>query len=295
MQHNITGTGVALVTPFRKDKSIDFSAFEKLISHILPHINFLVAMGTTSEYPTLSKNEYCAVLNFIKDSSNGKYPIVVGIGGNNTKNVTETIKSFDFDNISAILSVAPYYNKPTQKGLYEHFKNIAQQAPVPIILYNVPGRTSCNIMPETVLKLANDFENIIGIKEASGNLVQIMEILKHKPKHFSVYSGDDALTLPMIALGAQGVISVTANAVPKTFSEMVNHALNNNLKEANNLHYSMLELFEALFIDGNPAGIKAALSILNITSENVRLPLVKATKATKNKIDTLLKGMQEFL
>lgn len=288
----ITGTGVAIVTPFRKDSSIDFKSLEKLIEHIIKNnVDFIVALGTTGEAATLTNDEKFAVVNFIKETVNNRLPIVLGLGGNNTKQIVNDIKETDFEDISAILSVAPYYNKPSQKGLFQHYKTIASACPVPVILYNVPGRTSVNISAETTLKLANEVDNIIAIKEASGNLPQIMQIIKNRPKDFLVLSGDDALTLPMISLGANGVISVVANAFPKEFSSMVNFALKGDFSSARSLHYKLIDVINNLFVDGNPAGVKAALTILNIISNNVRLPLSTVSRQTYS---TLTKLIEEF-
>jgi len=287
----IKGTGVALITPFHDYGSIDFTSLGKLVSHVMKGgVDFLVALGTTSEAPVLSRDEKTAVMNHILEESEGKLPVIVGIGGNNTQSIVDTLKSMNFEGISGILSVVPYYNKPNQKGIYYHFRAIAAVSPVPVILYNVPGRTSSNISADTTLRLANDFDNITAIKEASGNLGQIMEIIKNKPEDFSVLSGDDALTFPMMALGADGVISVVANAFPTEFSRMVNLSLNGKYEEARKIHYALIEIIEALFEDGNPAGIKAALDAMGIISNNLRLPLVKANKATYNKLASLLKN-----
>ncbi len=285
----IKGTGVALITTFHNYGTIDYTSLGKLTKHVINGgVDFLVALGTTSEAPVLSADEKNAVLNHILEVIDGKVPVIIGVGGNNTQGIVDSLKSIDFEGVSGILSVAPYYNKPNQKGLYFHFKSIAAASPVPVILYNVPGRTSSNISAETTLRLASEFGNIAGIKEASGDLGQIMQIIKNKPEGFSVLSGDDALTYPMLALGADGVISVVANAFPRQFSQMVNLALKGNYEEARSLHYELLELIEALFEDGNPAGIKAALDAMGIAGNNLRLPLVKANKATYNKIATLV-------
>jgi len=284
----LKGTGVALVTPFHQYGTIDFTALGELVKHVINGgADFLVVLGTTSEAPVLSNDEKIAVLNHILEVNNGKLPVIVGAGGNNTQGVVNLLKSMDFEGISGILSVAPYYNKPNQKVLYYHFKAIASACPVPIILYNVPGRTSSNISAETTLRLAEEFENITAVKEASGDLSQIMQIIKNRPDGFSVLSGDDALTYTMMALGADGVISVVANAFPKQFSKMVRLSLAGDYNEARELHYELLEVMEALFEDGNPAGVKAALDNMGIVSNNLRLPLVKANKATYKKIATL--------
>lgn len=285
------GTAVALITPFCKDESIDFHALGKLIKHVIDGgVDFLVALGTTSEAPVLSSEEKHAVLDFIKNESAGKLPVVVGLGGNNTKAVVDEINSIDFIGISGILSVAPYYNKPNQRGLYQHFKAIAEACPVPIVLYNVPGRTSSNISADTCLKLAHEFKNICAVKEASGDLIQIMEIIQNKPENFLVLSGDDVLTFPMIALGADGVISVIANSFPDDFSKMVNLALEGKTSDAAVIHYSLLDIMQALFEDGNPAGVKASLEIMGIVENELRLPMVKVNEATYNKIHSLIKN-----
>jgi len=279
MDHKkFTGTGVAIATPFSNDGSIDFTSLGKLLEHIvIGGVNYVVALGTTGESVTLSKDEKKDVVNFVTHTVGGRIPVIVGIGGNNTQEILETINHQDFSGIDAILSVSPYYNKPSQQGLYLHFKAIAAISPVPVILYNVPGRTGSNMSAETTIKLANEFHSIVAIKEASGNLAQIMQILNHKPKDFQVISGDDALALPIIAIGGAGVISVLANAYPKELSEMVNHALKSDLSKANILHYELLDMINALFEEGSPSGIKALLEILKIAYNNVRLPLVQVS------------------
>jgi 4-hydroxy-tetrahydrodipicolinate synthase len=275
----IRGTGVAIITPFHDSGNIDFGSFEKIIEHIIAGgANYIVALGTTGESAALSWDEKVAVLEYVVETVNKRVPVVAGIGGNNTQEVINMIRATSFEGIDAILSVCPYYNRPQQKGLYSHFKAIAGSSPVPVILYNVPGRTSVNLSAETTLKLANDFSNIIGIKEASGNLLQCMDIIRDRPQGFLVISGDDALTLPLIALGADGVISVVANAFPAEFSEMVNLCLKGKIARARSLHFSMLSFTNALFMDGNPSGIKAAMEILGLCKSNVRLPLVKVQK-----------------
>ncbi|PLW94657.1 MAG: 4-hydroxy-tetrahydrodipicolinate synthase [Marinilabiliales bacterium] len=283
------GTGVAIVTPFDKHKQVDYPAIERLLNHIIKGgVEFVVAMGTTSEAVTLDESEKMEVLLHIIQVVNGQLPIVLGIGGNNTKHVIDSIQSIDLNQISGILSVAPYYNKPNQLGLYEHFSAIAKSCPRPIILYNVPGRTSSNMSAQTTLKLANEFENIVAVKEASGDFNQIMKIIQNRPAHFNVLSGDDALTLPMISVGAEGVISVVANAFPKEFSDMVRLALKGNFIDAGKLHYALLDIIEQLFADGNPAGIKKALSVLNILDENLRLPLVNVNEEVSEKLNTFI-------
>lgn len=283
-----TGTGVALVTPFRKQETIDFSKLEKLISHIITGgADYIVALGTTSEAATMTETERHALQDFIIESVAGRCPIMLGLGGNNTLAVTDAIANTNFDGISGILSVAPYYNKPNQRGLAQHFKQIADASPVPVIIYNVPGRTGVNITADTTLQLATECPNIIGIKEASGNIGQIMQILRNKPESFAVISGDDSLTYPMITLGATGVISVIANALPKEMSTMVRHALKGDIKKALPLHYRMLPLMNAIFEEGNPSGIKALLEIEGLIGNTLRMPLVKVSKALYNKISSM--------
>lgn len=292
MSDKFRGTGVAIVTPFHDSGNIDFGSFERLIEHVIDNaVNYLVVLGTTGESATLSKDEKTAVLNFAIDTVNKRIPLVVGIGGNSTQEVINTIKARSFEAIDAILSVSPYYNKPQQRGIYNHYKAIATASPVPVILYNVPGRTSSNITAETTLKLAHDIKNIIGIKEASGNLLQCMEIIHKKPAGFLVISGDDALTLPLLALGADGVISVTANAFPREFSEMVNLGLKGKFSKALPMHYALLEFTNALFSDGSPSGIKASLEIMNLCKSNVRLPLVKVNKATQTTLENIIEDI----
>ncbi|MBN1158016.1 MAG: 4-hydroxy-tetrahydrodipicolinate synthase [Bacteroidales bacterium] len=294
MKKRLTGTGVAIVTPFRNDRSIDFPSLGKLIDHIVEgRVNYVVVLGTTGESVTLSKDEKKAVVSFVLESVNGRIPVVIGIGGNNTQDVVDAISHFDCEGVSALLSVAPYYNKPSQNGIYMHYKAIVQVSPVPVILYNVPGRTGSNIAAETTVKLARDFRNIIAVKEASGNFSQIMQILKEKPDDFLVISGDDALTLPMISLGASGAISVIANAYPKEFSDIVNHALRNNFPEAAALQYKLLGMMSALFEEGSPSGIKAVLEILKIAQNHVRLPLVPVSEKHYRKLQGLVKALAE--
>lgn len=288
MKNPFIGTGVALVTPFRKQETIDFSKLESLINNIINGgADYIVALGTTSEAATMTETERHALQDFIVDSVGGRCPIMLGLGGNNTLAVRDTIANTNFDGISGILSVAPYYNKPNQRGLAQHFKQIADASPVPVIIYNVPGRTGVNIQAETTLQLANECSNIIGIKEASGNINQVMQILRNKPDNFLVISGDDALTYPMITMGASGVISVMANALPKEMSTMVKYALKGDQKKALPLHFRMLPLMNAIFDEGNPTGIKALLEIQGQISNTLRMPLVKASKQLYNKLSAL--------
>ncbi|MGQ0827346.1 MAG: 4-hydroxy-tetrahydrodipicolinate synthase [Bacteroidota bacterium] len=284
------GTGVAIVTPFNKDNSIDYKSLGKVVDFIIKGgVEYVVALGTTGESVTLSKEEKQSVVAHVIETVNQRVPIVLGLGGNNTQEILNSFKkSSDFNHIDAILSVSPYYNKPNQRGIYQHYKAIAEASPLPIMLYNVPGRTSSNITADTTLKLAADFKNIIAMKEASGNLEQCMKIIKHKPKDFMVISGDDMLTLPMIACGADGVISVVANAFPKDFSEMTRQILAGNVKEAQKLHYKLTDIIEHLFADGNPGGIKAVMEMLKICPAQVRLPLVKINTATYNTLKELV-------
>jgi len=283
-----TGTAVAIITPFNDDKSIDFDSLGNLIEHYLENgIDYFVVLGTTGENAVLSCDEKNQIIDYCVEKVNGRAPIVAGFGGNNTEQVINSIKSRDFTGIDAVLSVSPYYNKPNQAGLIEHFTAIADVSPVPVIIYNVPSRTSVTISAETTLKLAQH-KNIIATKEASGNMVLIMEVLKNKPEDFLVISGDDAITLPMIALGGSGVISVVGMAEPRKMSDMVKYALNGDYRQARKLHYELLDLTNAIFEDGNPAGIKAALYIKNFIRYNLRLPLVPVNNKTFEKIKSLI-------
>lgn len=289
-ENTIKGTGVALVTPLNSIGEVDYSSLKKLVNHVICNgVDFVVAMGTTSEAATLNTKEKESVLQTIIEETNNRVPIVLGMGGNNTSVVVDEIKSRNFDKIDAILSVAPFYNKPSQEGMKAHFSAIAVACPVPIILYNVPGRTSSNLSAETVLYLANKFENIVAVKEASADFSQIMEIVKNKPNGFAVLSGDDALTLPLMSIGMEGVISVVANALPEQMSMMIKEAGNGNFDGAKEIHYQILDLINALFEEGNPAGIKSALKVLEIIEEDkLRLPLVSSSETLKKKIKSLL-------
>lgn len=288
MTSKFKGTAVAIVTPFNDDKTIDFNALQNLIEYYIKNgIDYFVFLGTTGESATLSDKEKNEVLDFAVEKINGRAPIVAGFGGNNTKDIIDKIKYRNFNGIDGILSVAPYYNKPNQKGLIEHYSAIADEAPVPVILYNVPGRTGINMTATTTLTLAKH-KNIGAVKEASGNLEQIMDIIVHKPENFLVISGDDALTYPMLTLGADGVISVMGMTEPKKMSDMVHHALKGNFADAKILHYQMLDMMHAIFADGNPAGIKAALYMKNFIKYNLRLPLVPVNDETFVKIKSLI-------
>ncbi|HOH98967.1 MAG TPA: 4-hydroxy-tetrahydrodipicolinate synthase [Bacteroidales bacterium] len=293
MKVNLSGTGVALVTPFHKYGTIDFSALNRLLQHVIEGgVDYLVVMGTTGESVTLSKDEKTALIQYVVEVTEKRVPIVLGIGGNNTQELVNTIKTTDFEGISAILSVSPYYNKPQQQGIFHHFKTLAAASPLPMILYNVPGRTASNMTAQTTLSLAREVDNIIGIKEASGNLVQIMDIIRNKPKDFLVISGDDILTFPLMTLGADGVISVVANACPQEFSSMVRLAKEGNTSAARDIHYRLAPFINELFADGSPSGIKAALEIMGICENNLRLPLVKVEKHVYQKLNELIKSLK---
>ncbi|MGQ9846146.1 MAG: 4-hydroxy-tetrahydrodipicolinate synthase [Bacteroidales bacterium] len=284
--NELIGTGVALVTPFDKNKKVDLNALKRLVNYVIDGgVDYLVVMGTTAENPTLTSNEKELILSTVIEVNQKRKPIVYGIGGYDTLKVIEEIKQKNsWSDIFAFLSVTPYYNKPNQKGLYAHFASIANASDKPIILYNVPSRTGINMLAQTTLKLANDFKNIVAIKEASGMFEQIMEIIEKKPDSFLVISGDDSITLPLISVGAKGVISVVANAIPKMFSQMVKLSLNNQFSEAKNIHYRLLEFCRLMFAEGNPVGIKNALYHLSIIENELRLPLVPASEELSLKI-----------
>ncbi len=284
----LIGTGVALVTPFHKNGSIDFKSLSLLVDHIVKgKCEYLVPLGTTGESVTLSADEKRAVVECVLEANNKRVPVVLGLGGNNTLEIIDKLRHDHFDGISALLSVSPYYNKPSQKGILQHYKMIAEESPLPIILYNVPGRTGSNMSVETTLDIASSHKNIIGIKEASGNMEQIMQIIRERPDGFLVISGDDALTLPLMAAGADGVISVVSNAFPKQYSEMVRLLMKGDLKKARQLHYQLLPLIPLLFAEGSPSGIKCALRNLGICEEVVRLPLVNVSKGLAAKISAI--------
>ncbi len=291
MNKFLAGTGVAIVTPFTKKGNVDVKSLEKLVKHLINgKVEYLVVMGTTGESVTLSKEERQLVIDTVIKTNNKKLPLVLGIGGNNTAEVIKTIKTTNLKDFCAILSVAPYYNKPNQAGYYEHYKAISKASKTPIILYNVPGRTGSNVTWETQIKIAKDFKNIVATKEASGNIEQIMKVIKNKPKDFMVISGDDNLTLPVIACGGIGVISVVANAFPKDFSDMVRAALKHDMEKAQKLHYKLMDITDQLFADGNPGGVKYALSKLKITESYVRLPLCEPSNTVKEKLNHLIKN-----
>ena len=283
---------MAIVTPFKNDLSIDFSALGRVVEHVIKGgVNYIVALGTTGESVTITKDERKAIISYVAEAINGRIPLVVGVGGNNTQEVINSLRQMNYQGVDGILSVAPYYNKPTQKGIFQHFKAIATCSQLPIILYNVPGRTSCNISADTCLDLAHECENIIAVKEASGDITQIMKILKGKPDSFSVISGDDWLTIPVIAAGGSGVISVLANAFPAQTSEIVSSSLKNNFKISRELQFRFLELLELLFTEGNPAGVKAMMNILEICHNTLRLPLVPVSRSTYSRIQKAIEDV----
>lgn len=292
MQNIFKGLGVALVTPFKADGSVDYDALRRLLDYQLSNgVDFLCVLGTTAETPCLSAEEKTKVKNIVVEKVQGRVPILLGCGGNNTAAVVESLKNDDFTGVDGILSVCPYYNKPSQEGLYQHFKAIANATDLPVVLYNVPGRVGVNMTAETTLRLANDCPNIVAIKEASGNFAQIDDIIKNKPSHFDVISGDDGITFPLITLGAVGVISVIGNALPKEFSRMVRLALNGDYKNALEIHHKFMELFGLLFVDGNPAGVKAMLNIMGLIENQLRLPLVPARITTLGEISAIVKEL----
>ncbi|WP_425238042.1 4-hydroxy-tetrahydrodipicolinate synthase [Ulvibacterium sp.] len=279
---SIKGTGVALVTPFNEDFSIDTKALERIVDYCVDGgVDYLVVLGTTGESVTLNKAEKQIVMEAVISANAGRLPLVLGIGGNSTYRIVDEVKAFESDHFEAILSVSPYYNKPTQEGIYQHFKSISEVTNKPIILYNVPGRTGSNMLPSTVLRLAHDFENIVGIKEASGDMIQVMDIMQKKPKDFMVISGDDITALPTVLAGGSGVISVLGQGIPREFSNMIRLGLENRPDEAYALHYKLQEGMSLIFQEGNPAGIKAVFEILGLCAATVRLPLVEATPQLK--------------
>ena len=285
----LIGMGVALITPFKEDETIDFDALARLVEHQIKNgTDYLVVCGTTAETPTLTEEEKDEIKSFVVNCAAGRIPIVLGVGGNNTKAVANQLQTKDFTGIDAILSVTPYYNKPSQEGLYQHYAAIAKASPLPVILYNVPGRTGVNMLPETTIRLANEFTNICAVKEASGNFSQIDEIIKNKPADFLVISGDDGITFLLITLGAVGVISVIGNAFPREFSKMVRLALQGEYNNARKIHHRFTELFSLLFVEGNPAGVKSMLAVMGMIENKLRLPLVPNTIKTYEKIRKVL-------
>lgn len=284
-QLNILGMGVALVTPFTKNKNIDFTALERVVEHVVTNgADFLVVLGTTGETPTLSQQEKTSVKTFIKKTVRNRVPLVIGMGGNNTAEIVLQLQSEDLSGYSAILSVVPPYNKPSQEGLYLHFKTIAEASPLPVILYNVPGRTGANLDADTTLRLAREVPNIVGIKEASGNMRQIERLLLEKPDGFTIISGDDGMTYPLMTLGAQGVISVLGNAYPREFADMVHLCLEGNYIEAVDIHNRFIEIIRLLFTDGNPAGVKCVMHDMGLIENELRLPLIPVCDQTASEI-----------
>ncbi|MBF1571971.1 MAG: 4-hydroxy-tetrahydrodipicolinate synthase [Prevotella sp.] len=294
MAHNIfKGLGIALITPFTSEGSVDYDALKRLIEYQLANgADFLCILATTGEAPCLTQQERDDITTFIRERVAGRVPILKYCGGNNTAAVVEEIKATDWTGIDGILSICPYYNKPSQEGIYQHFKAIAEVSSLPIVLYNVPGRTGVNMKPETIVRLANDFTNIVGVKEASGSMEQVDEIIKNKPHRFDVISGDDALTFSMVASGAAGVISVIGNALPKEFSRMIRLEFNGEYEPARKIHHKFTELYSLLFIDGNPAGCKALLNDMGMIENVLRLPLVPTTITTKQKMAAILKELR---
>ena len=294
MANNIfKGLGIALITPFKSDSSIDYEALTRLVEYQIDNgADFFCILATTGETPCLNKEEKEKIKKLVIDINQGRLPILMGCGGNNTAAVVEELRSSDWSGVDGILSVCPYYNKPSQEGLYQHFKAIAQASPLPVVLYNVPGRTGINLKAETTVRLANDCENIVAIKEASGSLEQVDEIIKNKPSRFDVISGDDALTFPMIASGAAGVISVIGNALPKEFSRMIRYEFRGEYEPARKIHHRFTELYSLLFVDGNPAGVKALLHEMGMIENELRLPLVPTRITTMQKIATTLKELR---
>jgi len=288
---SLIGTGVALVTPFKKDFSLDIEALQRIVNFSIDGgVEYLVVMGTTAENATLTQAEKELVIKTVIDTNKGRLPLVLGVGGNNTMQIVEELKTGDFSAFEAILSVSPYYNKPTQEGIYQHFKAIAEASPIPVILYNVPGRTSSNMLPSTVIRLANDFDNVVAIKEAAGDVVQAMQLIKNAPKDFLVISGDDMIALPIVLAGGAGVISVIAQGFPKEFSEMIRLGLNKKVTEAFKTQYILSDCIDMIFEQGNPAGIKQVFQALGIAENTVRLPLVSVDESLANRLNEFVKN-----
>lgn len=292
IQNKLRGMGVALVTPFDEEGNVDFEALVKLVDYQLENgTDFLCVLGTTAETPTLSKEEKDQVKRCVIERVNGRVPILLGVGSNNTQAVVETVKNEDMTGVDALLVVVPYYNKPSQEGIYQHYKAVAEATTLPIVLYNVPGRTGVNMTAETTLRLARDFENIVAIKEASGNITQMDEILKNKPEGFDLISGDDGITYPLVSLGAVGVISVLGNAFPAEFGKMTRLAMEGDYAQALTIHHQFTEMYRLLFVDGNPAGAKALLSMMGMMKNKLRLPLVPARDVTCEQLQSAWKAL----
>ena len=294
MARNIfRGLGIALVTPFTQDGQVDYKSLKRLVEYQIDNgADFLCILATTGETPCLTQDEKDKITQLVKDVNHGRLPILKGCGGNNTAAVVEELRTADWSGIDGILSVCPYYNKPSQEGLYQHFKAIAEASPLPVVLYNVPGRTGINLKPETTVRLANDCENIVAVKEASGSLEQVDEIIKNKPQRFDVLSGDDALTFSMVASGAAGVLSVIGNALPKEFSRMIRLEFQGEYEPARKIHHMFTELYSLLFVDGNPAGVKALLHEMGFIENQLRLPLVPTKVSTLQKMAEILKSLR---
>ena len=292
IQNKLRGMGVALVTPFDEEGNVDFEALVKLVDYQLENgTDFLCVLGTTAETPTLSKEEKDQVKRCVIERVNGRVPILLGVGSNNTQAVVETVKNEDMTGVDALLVVVPYYNKPSQEGIYQHYKAVAEATTLPIVLYNVPGRTGVNMTAETTLRLARDFENIVAIKEASGNITQMDEILKNKPEGFDLISGDDGITYPLVSLGAVCVISVLGNAFPAEFGKMTRLAMEGDYAQALTIHHQFTEMYRLLFVDGNPAGAKALLSMMGMMKNKLRLPLVPARDVTCEQLQSAWKAL----
>lgn len=292
-QNIFHGLGIALITPFQADGSVDYAALERLVNYqIEGGADFLCILATTGEAPCLTENEKKQITSVVKRVNAGRVPILKYCGGNNTRAVVEDLSTADWSGIDGVLSICPYYNKPSQEGLYQHFKAIAEASPLPVVMYNVPGRTGVNMKAETTCRIATDFPNVVGIKEASGSLEQVDEIIKNKPSHFEVISGDDALTFPMIASGAVGVISVIGNALPRQFSKMIRLEFRGEYEPARKIHHQFTELYKLLFVDGNPAGVKALLNDMGMIENELRLPLVPTKVTTKQKMANILKALR---
>jgi len=287
------GMGVALITPFKKDDSVDYVALTNMVDYLIQNnADFLCVLGTTAETPTLTKEERDKIKSIVIDRVKGRIPLLLGVGGNCTRSVVNQLSTEDMTGIDGILSVVPFYNKPSQEGIYQHYKAIAAASPLPIVLYNVPGRTGVNMTADTTLRIANDFKNVVAVKEASGDIQQANEIIKRKPRNFDVISGDDGITYPLISLGAAGVISVIGNALPKEFSRMVRLCLHGDNKGALVIHRRFTELFNLLFVDGNPAGVKAMLSAMNLCQNKLRLPLVPTRITTYEALRKVLQDLK---
>jgi len=290
--NQFVGTGVALVTPFKKDKSVDFDALERIVNYNIDKgVEYFVVLGTTGESAVLTNEEKAKVIACITKANNKRLPMVLGVGGNNTADVVTQLKTIDLSDFEAVLSVSPYYNKPSQEGIYQHFKAIAQTSPKPIILYNVPGRTASNMLPETIVRLANDFKNVIAVKEAAGDLVQAMKIIQTAPKDFLVISGDDMIALPMTLSGGAGVVSVIGQGLPEEFSEMIRLGLKGEVKKAYGLHYKVANSIDYIFEEGNPVGIKAVFHKLGLCRLDVRLPLIEASEELQHKINCFMDNL----